>query len=172
MEGYIRRVQAMKILLAFVLFLISTPSMAKVDIEGEMYFDLNNSISILGERIEYCRKLASKNKPSKNIISYLKEKPDSLLPSLPYLNYLAMEKCTLEQKKNLAYVLLYVKNNSLKETTINLVKSTEKLTFSSDQSQKVNFDSLDKESKEFLLSSEFFSVPFDVLELIEKVAEE
>ncbi len=162
----------MKIMLAFVLFLISTSSMAKVDIESEMFFSLNNSISALGERIEYCRKLSSKNKPSESIILYLKEKPTSLLATLPYLNYLAMEKCTLDQKKDLAYELLYVKHNSHRETTINLIKSTEKLTFSSDYSQKVKFESLDQETKEFLLSSKFFSVPFDILELIEQVTEE
>lgn len=83
-----------------------------------------------------------------------------------------MEKCTLEQKKDLAYVLLSVKHNTARETTINLIKSTEKLTFSSDYSQKVKFESLDKESKEFLLSSEFFSVPFDILELFEQITEE
>ncbi|GHZ26260.1 hypothetical protein VCSRO123_3526 [Vibrio cholerae] len=75
-------------------------------------------------------------------------------------------------KKDLAYILLSIKNKSVRESTISLIESTEKLTFSSDYSQKAKFESLDKESKEFLLSSEFFSVPFDILELFEQVAEE
>ncbi|HFQ5122585.1 TPA: hypothetical protein ACGUVZ_004875 [Vibrio vulnificus] len=151
--------------------LIFLPFFAKADIEDQMYSDLNVSISNLGERIEHCRKLALENKPSERTISYLKDKPDSFLSILPYVNHLAMEKCTLEQKKNLAYVLLYVKNNSSREITISLIKSTEKLAFSVDHSQKVNFESLDPESKAFILSNDFFSKPFDVLGLFEKVAE-
>ncbi|HCH1532050.1 TPA: hypothetical protein NKQ35_004558 [Vibrio parahaemolyticus] len=162
----------MKKMLIFVLFLISAPSMAQLDIEDEMFQNLNRAISNLGERTEYCRNIAFENKPSESMISYLKGKPDSFFLSLAYLDFLAMEKCTLEQKKDLAYVLLSVKHNTARETTINLIKSTEKLTFSSDYSQKVKFESLDKESKEFLLSSEFFSVPFDILELFEQITEE
>ncbi|EHU9448055.1 TPA: hypothetical protein RQK21_002205 [Vibrio vulnificus] len=156
--------------LGFLLMFL--PFFAKADIEEQMYSDLNLSISTLGEKIEHCRKIALENKPSESTISYLKDKSDSFFSILPYVNYLAMEKCTLEQKKNLAYVLLYVKSNSSRETTINLIKSTEKLTFSVDHSQKVNFESLDQESKAFILSNDFFSKPFDVLGLFEKVTEE
>ncbi|MGL0822954.1 hypothetical protein [Vibrio vulnificus] len=106
--------------LGFLLMFL--PFYAKADIEDQMYSDLNLSISTLGEKIEHCRKIALENKPSESTISYLKDKPDSFFSILPYVNYLAMEKCTLEQKKNLAYVLLYVKSNSSRETTINLIK--------------------------------------------------
>ncbi len=155
--------------LGFLLMFL--PFYAKADIEDQMYSDLNLSISTLGKKIEHCRKIALENKPSESTISYLKDKPDSFFSILPYVNHLAMEKCTLEQKKNLAYVLLYVKNNSSRKITISLIKSTEKLAFSVDHSQKVNFESLDPESKAFILSNDFFSKPFDVLGLFEKVAE-
>ncbi|EGR2798336.1 hypothetical protein BOO29_18835 [Vibrio navarrensis] len=162
----------MKSVLIFIFFLVSAPSLAKVDAEDEMFSILNEAISNLGERIEYCRNVAAENKPSKSTILYLRGKPESFFSSLAYLDYLAMEKCTLEEKKDLAYILLSIKNKSVRESTISLIESTEKLTFSSDYSQKAKFESLDKESKEFLLSSEFFSVPFDILELFEQVAEE
>ncbi|MGY0615882.1 hypothetical protein [Vibrio sp. FJH11] len=158
-------------ILTLFLFFLPMFSYANTSVEDKLFEDLNNAIIALGERITVCKESANTNNPDEETLKFAKQRVNELTPVLSHLNYLAFERCTLNEKRELAYRLLNAKNNARRHSTQELIKATEKITFSINTTSQSQFDSLDSDTKEFLENSDFFSKPFDVLGFYEKVAD-
>ncbi|WP_199458714.1 hypothetical protein [Vibrio owensii] len=161
----------MRIALTFFLIVFSIVSNAGQSVEDKLFTDLNNSIDALGSRIAVCSKISTKNKPDEETLKFAKKKLDELTPVLAHINYLAIERCSFSEKKELAYSMLIAKNNAKRQSTLELVEATEQMTFSFNTESQAKFDALSGEIKTFLTNSSFFSKPFDVLAFYETVAD-
>lgn len=161
----------MRIALTFFLIVFSINSNAGQSVEDKLFTDLNNSIDALGSRIAVCSKISTKNKPDEETLKFANKKLDELTPVLAHINYLAIERCSFNEKKELAYSMLIAKNNAKRQSTLELVEATEKMTFPFNTESQAKFDALSGEIKTFLTNSSFFSKPFDVLAFYETVAD-
>ncbi|WP_425668725.1 hypothetical protein ACPSL3_09740 [Vibrio owensii] len=161
----------MRIALTFFLIVFSIISNAGQSVEDKLFTDLNNSIDALGSRIAVCSKISTKNKPDEETLKFAKKKLDELTPVLAHINYLAIERCSFSEKKELAYSMLIAKNNAKRQSTLELVEATEKMIFPFNTESQAKFDALSGEIKTFLTNSSFFSKPFDVLAFYETVAD-
>ncbi|WP_045411416.1 hypothetical protein [Vibrio owensii] len=161
----------MRIALTFVLIVFSNFSNASQSVEDKLFTDLNNSIDALGSRIAVCSKISTKNKPDEDTLKFAKQRLEELTPVLAHINYLAIERCSFSEKKELAYNMVIAKNNAKRQSTLELVEVTEKLTFSFNTESQAKFDALSGDTKTFLTKSSFFSKPFDVLAFYETVAD-
>lgn len=161
----------MNVVLMFSLMLFSTFTYAIGNLEERLFNDLNSSIVALGERITFCKESSLGNKPDTDTLIFAKQRLNELTPVLAHLNYMAIENCSFNEKKELAYNLLIAKNNSKRHSTLELVKATEIMTFSFNTESQIKFDNLNSETKKFLINSEFFSKPFDVLGFYEIVVD-
>ena len=161
----------MRIALTFFLMVFSIISNAGQSVEDKLFTDLNNAIDALGSRIAICSKNSTKNKPDEETLKFVKKKLDELTPVLAHINYLAIERCSFSEKKELAYSMVIAKNNAKRQSTLELVEATEKLTFSFNTESQAKFDALSGDTKTFLTKSSFFSKPFDVLVFYETVAD-
>ncbi|MET2849021.1 hypothetical protein ABXV23_20015 [Vibrio owensii] len=161
----------MRIALTFFLIVFSIISNAGQSVEDKLFTDLNNSIDALGSRIAVCSKISTKNKPDEETLKFAKKKLDELTPVLAHINYLAIERCSFSEKKELAYSMLIAKNNAKRQSTLELVEATEQMTFPFNTESQAKFDALSGEIKTFLTNSSFFSKPFDVLAFYETVAD-
>ncbi|NDJ79952.1 hypothetical protein GXP65_02880 [Vibrio campbellii] len=161
----------MRIALTFFLMVFSIISNADQSVEDKLFTDLNNSIDALGSRIAVCSKISTKNKPDEETLKFAKQRLKELTPVLAHINYLAIERCSFSEKKELAYSMLIAKNNAKRQSTLELVKATEKMTFPFNTESQAKFDALSGEIKTFLTNSSFFSKPFDVLAFYESVAD-
>ncbi|KIP65480.1 hypothetical protein SN10_25485 [Vibrio harveyi] len=161
----------MRIALTFFLMVFSIFSNAGQSVEDKLFADLNNSIDALGSRIAVCSKISTKNKPDEDTLKFAKQRLEELTPVLAHINYLAIERCSFSEKKELAYSILIAKNNAKRQSTLELIEATEKMTFPFNTESQAKFDALSGEIKTFLINSSFFSKPFDVLVFYELVAD-
>ncbi len=159
--------------IVFTLFVIvfSTLSNAGQSVEDKLLTDLNSSIEVLGSRITVCNEISTENIPDQDTLKFAKQRLEELTPVLAHISYLAIERCSIHEKKALAYSMLVAKNNAKRQSTLGLVEATEKMTFSFNTESQTKFDALDGDIKMFLKNSSFFSKPFDVLAFYESVAD-
>ncbi|WP_394143743.1 hypothetical protein [Vibrio atypicus] len=157
----------MRIVLLSTVLLLSTPVFANQGVEAQLYTNLNSAIVSLGDKIKECEEGAKSNNPDATTIKLVRENLEQLAPLLSHVNDLAEERCSLNERKELAYQILLAKNNSKRQSTLELIQSVEQLTFEQDVEMKNRFKALSSIVKKQLLQNPFFSKPFNVLELYE-----
>ncbi len=161
----------MRIVFTLFVMVFSTLSNAGQSVEDKLLTDLNSSIEALGSRIAVCNEISTENNPDQDTLKFAKQRLEELTPVLAHINYLAIERCSINEKKALAYSMLVAKNNAKRQSTLGLVEATEKMTFPFNTESQAKFDALDGDIKTFLKNSSFFSKPFDVLAFYESVAD-
>lgn len=161
----------MRIVLTLFVMAFSTFSNAGQSVEDELFKNLNSSIIALGTRIAVCNEISTKNKADQDTLKFAKQRLEELTPVLAHINYLAIERCSFNEKKELAYSLLVAKNNAKRQSTLELVEATEKMTFQFNTESQAKFDALGGDIKAFVTNSSFFIKPFDVLAFYESVAD-
>lgn len=161
----------MKTALLLLVLICSTYSNAGQSVEDKLFTDLNRSIAALGARIAACTEGSERNKPDNNTLEFAQKNLEELTPVLAHINNLAIERCSLNEKKELAYRMLITKNSTRRQSTLKLIQATEKMAFSLSLESQAKLDALSNETKTYLTNSHFFTKPFDVVALYESLSD-
>ena len=156
----------------FLLVLLFLSPVAGFAQENRALNQLQAAVDDYSVKIKKCN--VSRNENDLSILD-IKEIKDIVMRSpvvLSYLSEKSFNNCLQPERGLLAEAILYASTKDTSSSTFTLAESIRKTSFQPDFSGEIIFHELTAEQQKKLLSIDKLKVPFDALELMDKVIDE